>query len=262
MARKVRAVLVMLAVIGVQLITVTATSAGTTCGSSGSGFTVDLCLTTPSGPSVSGEAAVTITVTITGSSTSVARVNTYLDGQWLLEDVAAPYTFVIPTSKFVDGNHVLSATATLRAGFTGPFTTPQTSTTLNFSNGVTQPPVNTNTFTPRPGTTPAPGAPLVFAAAGDGAGGRPEADNVVSLIKSWNPNLFGYIGDVYAKGTPTEFYNWYGHAGSKWNALYDITNPITGNHEYESSANGGYDDYWNNVPDYYSYTRGAGTSSR
>ena len=33
---------------------------------------------------------------------------------------------------------------------------------------------------------------------------------MTDLISSWNPNVFLYLGDVYEKRTPTEFYNWYG----------------------------------------------------
>ncbi|MDH4146984.1 MAG: metallophosphoesterase, partial [Acidimicrobiia bacterium] len=192
---------------------------------------------------------VTITVELSGTSTSVQRVNAYLDGADLIEDVASPFTFELPTTKFVDGLHHLEVEATLRNGFT----TTRASIDLTFSNGNTQPPVNTNTFTIRPGTTPPPGTPFVLAAAGDGAGGRPEADAVVGLIQSWSPNMFAYLGDVYAKGTSTEFHNWYGNAGTKWGSLREITNPVIGNHEYENGSAPGYFDYWDNVPNYYSY---------
>ena len=83
---------------------------------------------------------------------------------------------------------------------------------LVFSNGVTSPPVNNNTFTPK-FTSPAAGQPFVLAAVGDGAVGNDHSDQVSSMVQSWNPNLFMYLGDVYLNGSVGDFYNWYGHRG-------------------------------------------------
>ena len=127
---------------------------------------------------------------------------------------------------------------------------------LTFNNGITVPPVNTNTYTPTSGTSPPPGQPLVFMATGDSAAGRTEGDDVVALIQAQNPNLFVYLGDVYEKGTSTEFFNWYGNNGSSWSSLRSITNPAIGNHEFENGVAPGYFDYWDNVPDFYSYDAG------
>lgn len=233
-----------------QMVAIGSVAAATPCTTGGSGYTVTLCIDAPAdGATVTGAVPVTINVVITGSTTSVQRINTYLDGDYLLVDVSSPYTFELPTSTFLDGTHLLEVEATLRNGFK----TARASVSLVFANGVTQPPVNTNSFTVRSGTTPAPGAPFVLAATGDGAGGRPEADDVISLIQSWSPNMFAYLGDVYGKGTQTEFFNWYGRDGSRWDALNSITNPIVGNHEYENGVAPGYFDYWDNIRDYYSY---------
>ena len=97
----------------------------------------------------------------------------------------------------------------MRDGFIGA----RASISTQFLNGVTTPPVNTNSFTVRSGTAPAPGQSFVVAAAGDGAGGETSETNTTNLIASWNPNMFLYLGDVYEKGTATEFYNWYGPSG-------------------------------------------------
>ena len=68
--------------------------------------------------------------------------------------------------------------------------------------------------------------------------------------------LFLYLGDVYEKGTYTEFYNWYGTSTVDYGRFRDVTNPAIGNHEYENGAAPGYFQYWNNVPNYYSYNAG------
>ena len=56
------------------------------------------------------------------------------------------------------------------------------------------------------------------------------------MVDSWNPNLFVYLGDVYEKGTSTEFYNWYGTPDTYYGRFRDVTNPIIGNHEYEDGS--------------------------
>jgi hypothetical protein len=96
----------------------------------------------------------------------------------------------------------------------------------------------------------------VVAAAGDGAGGETNATNVVNLVSSWNPNLLIYLGDVYEKGTSTEFYNWYGVNSLNFSKFRTITDPTIGNHEYTNGPPTGYFDYWNNIPNYYSFTTG------
>ena len=58
------------------------------------------------------------------------------------------------------------------------------------------------------------------------------------------------------KGSVSEFYNWYGTQTTNLGRLRTITNPTIGNHEYENGVAPGYFDYWNNVPNYYSYDAG------
>ena len=68
--------------------------------------------------------------------------------------------------------------------------------------------------------------------------------------------MFLYVGDVYEKGTATEFYNWYGQGSTFYGRFRQITDPIIGNHEYENGVAPGYRDYWNlgtTTPTYYSY---------
>lgn len=225
-----------------------------TSGPSGGSYTVTLCLTAPAdGATVSGPTTVTATVTRSGTTPpGVQRVVFYLDGTYELTDYASTYTFVLPTDRFVDGSHQLQVEALMRDGFT----TARTAITLQFQNGVTQPPVNTNTFTPTTGTPPASGQPIVVAAVGDGAGGEQGETDVVNLIQSWNPNLFLYLGDVYEKGSMPEFYNWY-RPSTLYGGFRSITDPTVGNHEYATPQASGYFDYWDNVPHYYSVNVGS-----
>lgn len=178
-----------------------------TSGPAGGSYTATLCVSTPgSGATISGATPVTATVAFSGTTPpGVQRVTFYLDGLYLITDYSAPYTFTLPSERHIDGSHVLEAESLLRSAFT----TSRVATPLTFANGVTTPLVNTRTFT-LANATPAAGKPLVVAAAGDGAGGSQSEADVVGLIKSWNPNLFLYLGDVYEDGSPTEFTNWYG----------------------------------------------------
>jgi chitodextrinase len=213
-------------------------------------YTATPCITVPAnGAVISGLSTVSAVVTIVGTNPGISKLIFYLDGEYLLTDFQTPYTFTLPTTKWVDGFKLLEVEALMKDGFT----TQRSSISLFFSNGIAQPPVNTNTFTPTSGTTPAPGQPFVMAATGDGAGGVANSDTVTSMINSWNPNLFLYLGDVYEKGTSTEFHNWYGTSNTFFGRFRSVTNPSIGNHEYENGVAPGYFDYWDNVPNYYSY---------
>jgi len=155
--------------------------------------------------------------------------------------------------KWQDGSYLIQAQALMRDGYT---TDQLPGLNLTFNNGINNPPVNQGSFTPSTGTTPGNGAPFLVAAAGDGADGGPSAANVTNLIAGINPNLFLYLGDVYEKGSVAEFYNWYGNQGSNFSRFLSITDPTIGNHEYTGSSAPGYFDYWNNIPNYYSFNAG------
>ncbi|MCL4561491.1 MAG: DNRLRE domain-containing protein [Chloroflexi bacterium] len=233
--------------------TTTLSACATSTPSSGT-YSVTLCFTSPAnGAVVSGAPQVTVSVSTTGTSPGVQRIIFYLNGAYLLTDFQSAYTFNLPTTKWQDGTYTLSATALMRDGYT---TTQQPAISLTFSNGITSPPVNQNTFTPTSGTTPANGAPFIVVAGGDGADGDTSASGVTKLIASLNPNLFLYLGDVYEKGSVSEFYNWYGNQGSNFSAFNSITDPTIGNHEYTGSSAPGYFDYWDNIPNYYSFNAG------
>jgi hypothetical protein len=182
----------------------------------------------------------------------VKKIAFSLGPPYVLTDFEAPYSFTLPTPKWVDGIYSLQASATMTDGF-APRATAEN---VTLANGVTTPPINGSTFTPARGTTPATGQPFVLAAAGDGAAGDAASTAVTNLLGSWSPNMFLYLGDVYEKGTPSEFYNWYGSSGQLFGRFKSITNPTIGNHEYMNGSAAGYLDYWNNAPHYYSVNAG------
>ncbi|MDH3499700.1 MAG: DNRLRE domain-containing protein [Acidimicrobiia bacterium] len=232
---------------------VEASSHCTTSGPSSGAYAVTVCLTAPAaGATLIGNSTVTATATVAGTNPGVRRLVFYLNGSYVLTDFASPWTFTLRTQEWVDGSYTLEAGALMQ----DEFLTQRASIPVVTQNGVTTPPVNTNTFTPRTGSTPAPGAKFRVAAVGDGAGGRTVASEVVNGIAATNPNLLLYLGDVYEKGTKAEFHNWYGPQGTLFGRFRDITNPAIGNHEYEDNVAPGYFDYWDNVPNYYSVDAG------
>jgi len=89
-------------------------------------------------------------------------------------------------------------------------------------------------------------------AVGDAASGSPTERQMAGLMASWQPNLLTYLGDVYDRGSPYEFDNWYGDP-SGIGQFRSITNPAIGNHEPLTAGGAGYFEYWDNIPHYYSY---------
>jgi fibronectin type 3 domain-containing protein len=226
-----------------------------TSGPSGGSYTITVCLT-PSSGSVKGTTAVTASISISGTDPHTAKVVFYIDGQYLLTDFETPYTFTLPSANWIDGSHTLEAEAIERDGFVAA----HASVALTFANGVTKLPTQPTGFKPTAGTKPAAGQPYVLAAVGDGAAGQTSAAAVSDLIASWNPNAFLYLGDVYEKGTATEFMNWYGTAGGSlyFGRFSQITDPTVGNHEYTAGQAPGYFGYWKTPKDYYSVNTPAG----
>jgi hypothetical protein len=225
-------------------------------------YSFNLCLSDPAeGATLSGNVTITATFKLSSPSTNIPldpgkagiqRMVFYLDGAYLLSDFQSPFTFTLPTEKWVNISHTLSAEAQMRDGFVSP----QASLTLNFNNETGSLPSPAQ-FQPSVGSARANGAPLLVAAAGDGASGEANAGKVSDLIASLNPNLFLYLGDVYERGSLAEFSNWYGsQASNGFGRFRSITNPTIGNHEYLTQGASGYFDYWGNIPDYYSYNAG------
>ncbi len=226
--------------------------AASTCQSSGPGsqaYTVTVCITQPTNGSVaSGALPVTATISVSGSNPGLRWPVFYLDGSYFTMTWVTPSQITLPTAHYLDGPHTLSYEAQMSDGFNSARAT----VNLVFANGVTSPPVNTNKFSPA-FSSPQPGQPFVVAAAGDGAVGDDHSDQVSAMAKSWNPNLFMYLGDVYLNGSVGDFYNWYGQPNTFFGRLKAVSNPTIGNHEYQTGTPAPYVDYWNNVPHYYSY---------
>ncbi|MTD55130.1 metallophosphoesterase [Amycolatopsis pithecellobii] len=217
------------------------------------GFRVTLCLTAPADHAIlPGPATVHARVAVAGAAPEVDGVTYSLDGSYLLYDEQSPYTFTLHTYLFPPGPHILSA----RVSFSGGYDSPPLELPVTFADTPAPPPPPP--FTPTAGTAPAPGAPLVVAAGGDGASGMTREQQVAGLIDSWRPNLFLYLGDVYDNGSSEEMLNFYGEHGSFFSRFRPITNPTVGNHEYAlSSTAAPYVDYWGGIPHYYSYDIGA-----
>jgi hypothetical protein len=214
------------------------------------GYTAKVCLSYSSdGQQIRGDVGIEAKVEITGNPAKIQRAVFYLDGTYLLTAFDSPYKFILPTAKLLDGSHTLSVEAIMR----DQYVTPRAEVSTVFNNGVTSLPVNNKTFEPSTGTAPVDGKPFTVVVGGDGAGGRSEQADVVDLISSLDPNLFLYLGDVYDRGSLTEFYNWYGSGSTLFGQFRDITNPTIGNHEYLTDNGSAYFNYWNNIPDYYSF---------
>ncbi len=224
---------------------------GACASSSNAGYTVTVCITQPAnGATVSGLTTVTATADISGSSSGIGKLIFSLDGSYLLTDFQSPYTYSLPSGSFANGTHTLSVYAAMRDGFNA--SSPDVS--LNFANGSAPPPGPA--FTPvAPGPPPA-GQSLIMSAVGDGAGGETNAAQVTQMIDGWHPDVFLYLGDVYDKGSYTEFYNWYGQTNLFYGLFRNVTDPVIGNHEYEGGVAPGYFAFWNSIPNYYSYTAG------
>lgn len=91
-------------------------------------------------------------------------------------------------------------------------------------------------------------------AVGDGADGSGHAKRVARLIERGRPARLLYLGDVYEKGTASEFRDNY---ESVYGRQRRITAPTPGNHEWPRHREG-YDPYWARLtgrrpPDRYSF---------
>jgi len=246
------ALLLALGTLGLTARPVAAVSCATSSPPSGA-YLVTVCLSDPpSGALVSGAVTVKASATTSGSAPRVQRMLYTLDENYLLTEFFAPYQFILPTTQFVDGQHTLAVRALMSDGFVSS----STSITLFFQNGVTTPPPIPTGFQPTTGSTPLSGQPFRVAAVGDGGNDGTYSAQVAQLIASLSPNMFLYLGDLYEKGTYTEFLNYYGTDGSLYSAFRAVTNPIVGNHEYEGGIAEGYLRYWQSPPDYYSVDAG------
>lgn len=234
----------------------------------GSGYTVGICITAPApGATLSGTQPVSASVTTVGmpSGTRVSGVvfchdvtscPSHAPGYLITDFVGTAagagqkvYSFDLDTRLFADiSSMTLYAYAEVNDG---TVTTPA-GVTVGIANGQSAPSPIATGFAAH--TAPANDGTVV-GAVGDGAGGEPGETAVANLISSWTPAAFLYLGDVYDKGSPSEFTNWYDKYG--YGDLKSVTDPTVGNHEYSASDTAeGYFRYWRSPPHYYSFDAG------
>jgi hypothetical protein len=236
-------------ILSLSTVEIPVSAADPTCNTTNeTNYSVTLCISAPADEAVvSGNVWITITRSTTGLPPPVDRVIATLNGKYLLTDYVPHYRFKLPTAHFVDGDYVLR----IEEHYDNDDETEETAIDLTFQNGVLTPPVNTKTFTPHVPNAPSD-SPVLVAAIGDSASG--ERPQITDMVRNWKPQMLLYLGDVYNRGTYTEFINWY---KPYLGALRGITNPVVGNHEYDNGDGAaGYFFYWNNVPHYYSYDVG------
>lgn len=121
-------------------------------------------------------------------------------------------------------------------------------------------PVNTatNTSTPNvsltPSSTPSSGS-VVMVGAGDISLCGQNNDEATAKLLDGIPGTVFTLGDnVYDSGTYTEYVNCYDPG---WGRHKARTQPVPGNHEYNTAGAVGYFQYFNNIDPYYAYDLGA-----
>ncbi len=228
----------------------TATAARATDASCGPSAGYTVCLDAPPDPLV-GEVA--ISATASGSTAHISSLNFYWGATLLLVDTEAPYGFVWPTTKYLDGAGTLSVkvvTSSVVGAAVGRSATLQNG---NISSIQQNPSDWKSLFAPR--DVPVNREPVI-AAVGDGADGTTDDDGVVAAIANESPTAVLYLGDVYERGTYPEMRDHYGLAafddpagtGTHWGALAGYTLPTLGNHEAHNVA--AWQDYWHQRPLY------------
>lgn len=88
-----------------------------------------------------------------------------------------------------------------------------------------------------------PAAPATVWAVGDGADGGPAARRVADLIRRGRAARMLYLGDVYERGSPSEFQHGF---SAVYGRLAARTAPTPGNHDWPAHLDG-YDPYWQQV---------------
>jgi hypothetical protein len=214
-------------------------------------FTVTVCVTLPDGP-LTGDVPVSVDVSVTGVTDpdppAVTRVSFWWNGTYLLTDFDPAYGFTWRTTRMADATTTLIVHARTEGGLVSGVRVPVT--VANGLSASARPAVEP--FVVRTGTAPTPGHRFRMAAVGDGVDGSSREALVAGQIASWSPNLLAYLGDVYQHGSPFEFDNWYTRPDG-YGQFRAITNPVVGNHEYQTPGAAGYFEYWGGVPHYYSY---------
>ena len=112
----------------------------------------------------------------------------------------------------------------------------------------------TPTLTPTPTSTLAAGD-AIFVGAGDISACDTNNDELTAQLLDGIPGTVFTAGDnVYPDGTSTQYTDCY---GPTWGRHKARTQPIPGNHEYNTAGAAGYFQYFNNIPSYYAYNLGS-----
>ncbi|MGQ0843455.1 MAG: metallophosphoesterase family protein [Sporichthyaceae bacterium] len=94
-------------------------------------------------------------------------------------------------------------------------------------------------------------------ASGDIVNDTAVAERTGEVAAAQQPALVLTLGDnQYSKGTLAQYRAEYDR--SSWGRLKAITNPVPGNHEYQTRRAAGYFAYFDNPPPYYAYDGGCG----
>lgn len=254
-----RALAALLVALGLVLTTVAVApeaSAGETCATTPDNreaptYTVTVCASVPDGP-LAGDVGVSVQVYVTSvtdpAPPAVTRVVFWWGEQYLLTDFDPTFAMTWRTTRMADGPGTLIARARTADGLVAGVRVPVT-----IANGLSAPaPPAVEPFSVRTGTVPEPGRRFRLVAVGDGADGSLREEQVATQIAASSPNLLAYLGDVYQRGSAFEFDTWYSRPEG-YGQFRDITNPVVGNHEYQTPGAAGYFGYWGGVPHYYSY---------
>lgn len=200
-----------------------------------------LCLAAPDGP-LTGEVTVSVTWAGTGSYT----VEFTLDGAYLNYEYQKPYSFTWPTNKELDGTHSLAARVHKGATYGAWVTVSVDLLNGNLTSVPRSPADYEALFAPQPGG--------VIAAVGNGGAEKPAEIKLLDYIRSTNPAVFGYLGEVHEFGTWATRRDHYGLAsfddltgqGTLWGQMAGYTLATPGNHERYYIAE--YEDYWHHRP--------------
>lgn len=214
-------------------------------------YTVTVCVSLPDGP-LSGVTDVSTQVYVTPVTTAtpptVRRVVFWFDGGYLLTDFDPAFGMAWRTSRLPDGTGTFEVRARTGDGLVSRVEVPVT-----LANGpdAAQPPA-VEPFRARTGTVPERGRRFRLVAVGDGVDGSAREEQVAAQVAGSSPNLLAYLGDVYQRGSHVEFDTWYANPAG-YGRFRDITNPVIGNHEYQTPGAAGYFAFWGGVPHHYSY---------
>src|SRR5689334_22457240 len=83
-----------------------------TSGPGGGTYTIGVCLDQPAGGTLTGDTTVSGSTSVaSGAAPAVQRLVFYVDGTYALTDFEAPYSFSLPTNRWIDGTHRIEAEA-------------------------------------------------------------------------------------------------------------------------------------------------------